>query len=72
MITLRKRVLALYVDRSSQQWIVRDPDGNFWLVPSADHAWDHRQPSRASARRRWAWIGRGAATLTIGSRHSRQ
>jgi hypothetical protein len=44
MITLRKRVTALYVDRSLQQWIVRDPDGNFWLVPSVDHAWDHRQP----------------------------
>ncbi len=44
MITLRKRVTGLYVDRLSQQWIVRDPDGNFWLVPSVDHPWDHRQP----------------------------
>jgi hypothetical protein len=44
MMTLRRRLTALYVDRSSQKWIVRDPDGNFWLVPSVDHAWDHRQP----------------------------
>jgi hypothetical protein len=42
--TLRKRGGALYVDRTCQQWIVRDPDGNFWQIPSVDHAWDHRQP----------------------------
>jgi len=43
-MTPRKRLTALYVERSSQKWIVRDPDGNFWLVPSVDHAWDQRQP----------------------------
>ena len=29
---------------STQQWIVRDPEGNFWIVPSADDAWEHREP----------------------------
>jgi hypothetical protein len=44
MLTLRKQVVALFVDRQSQQWIVRDPEGNFWIVPNLDNPWDHRQP----------------------------
>ena len=44
MLTVRKRAVALYVDRSTQQWIVRDPEGNFWIVPSVDDAWEHREP----------------------------
>jgi hypothetical protein len=44
MLTLQKQVLALFADRQSQQWIVRDPEGNFWIVPSVENAWDHRQP----------------------------
>lgn len=45
MLTLRKNVVTLFVDRSSQQWIVLDPDGNFWIVPSDnDNPWDQRQP----------------------------
>lgn len=44
MITLNKQTVSIYVDRSSQQWIVRDPDGHFWVVPVVDDAWDHRQP----------------------------
>jgi hypothetical protein len=43
MLTLRKQV-ALFVDRQSRQWIVRDPEGNFWTVPSVENPWDHRQP----------------------------
>lgn len=46
MIEVRKQRVALYVDRSSQQWVVLDPDGNFWLVPSGDNPWD--QHSRFS------------------------
>ncbi len=42
MFAVRK--LSLYIDRSSQQWIARDPDGNFWLLPSYENAWDERQP----------------------------
>ena len=44
MATLRKQVMTLFVDRQSQQWIVRDSEGNFWIVPSIENAWDHRQP----------------------------
>lgn len=36
--------LNLYVDRMSQQWVVLDPDGNYWIVPSEPSSWDHRQP----------------------------
>jgi hypothetical protein len=45
MIEGRKPILALYVDRSTQQWIVLDPQGNYWLVPQGeDNGWDRRQP----------------------------
>ena len=44
MITIRKQLVALYADRSTQRWIVRDPEGNFWTVPLGDNAWDHREP----------------------------
>ncbi|MGN6546690.1 MAG: hypothetical protein ACTHK7_16670 [Aureliella sp.] len=37
-------LVALYVDRSSRQWILRDPEGNFWIVPPVEDAWDHREP----------------------------
>ncbi|MCI0640774.1 MAG: hypothetical protein L0Y72_10745 [Gemmataceae bacterium] len=38
------RKLALFIDRSNQQWVVQDPEGNYWIVPSDDNAWDHRKP----------------------------
>jgi hypothetical protein len=44
MTTIQKYVVALFVDRSSQQWVVRDADGNFWLLPVGDNPWDRRQP----------------------------
>jgi hypothetical protein len=44
MIRVRKPHVTLYVDRSSQQWVVLDPEGNFWLLPSAENPWDQRQP----------------------------
>lgn len=43
-MTLRKQRVAIYVDKPSQQWIVRDPEGNFWVVPSREEAWAHRKP----------------------------
>ena len=50
MFTLRKNSASLYVERSSQHWIVLDPDGNFWMVPSVDdNPWDQRQPFYPSA-----------------------
>ena len=44
MLVVRKCTVALYVERSTQKWIVRDPDGNLWIVPSTEDAWDHREP----------------------------
>ena len=44
MLTFSKHMVALFVDKSRQQWIVRDPDGNFWIVPSGENPWDHREP----------------------------
>jgi hypothetical protein len=49
MLTIRKQVVSLFVDRNTQQWIVRDPDGNFWIVPAVDDAWEHRKPFEATA-----------------------
>lgn len=48
MLTIGKQAVALYVDRTGGQWIVRDPDGNFWLVPGGDNAWEQRQPFQPS------------------------
>ena len=49
MNALHKQVVALFVDRACQQWIVRDPEGCFWILPSVEHPWDHRQPFRPTA-----------------------
>jgi len=49
VITSRKQLGALFVDRSCQQWIVRDPDGNFWILPSVEDPWKLRQPFRLTA-----------------------
>lgn len=44
MATHNRPVVSLYVDRSSQQWIVRDAEGMFWVVPAGDDGWSQRQP----------------------------
>jgi hypothetical protein len=44
MPTIPKQRVALFVDRICQQWIVQDPEGNFWLLPSVDDPWQYRQP----------------------------
>ena len=36
--------VALFVNKSAGQWIVRDPDGKFWVVPPGDDSWGNRQP----------------------------
>ena len=37
--------VSLYVDRSLPSWwVVRDPDGDFWMVPPGEQAWERRQP----------------------------
>ena len=43
-VIVTKRLLAIYVDRATHQWIVRDPDGKFWVLPSGDDAWNRRIP----------------------------
>lgn len=44
MLSVRKNVIAIYVDRSNQQWVVRDGDGNLWVLPPTDAPWRDRQP----------------------------
>ncbi len=44
MNTERKQLVALFVDRSCRQWVVRDPEGNFWIVPPVENPWDNRVP----------------------------
>ena len=48
MTELRKKIVAVFADRISQQWIVRDSEGKFWLVPPVNDPWDHRQPFQPS------------------------
>jgi hypothetical protein len=44
MNTGTKRMVALFVERLHQQWVVRDPEGNFWPLPAVDDPWGQRQP----------------------------
>lgn len=45
MITTGKPGLGLYVDKMSPgNWIVRDRDGRFWIVPPGEDAWERRRP----------------------------
>jgi hypothetical protein len=43
MLVVSKSAMALFVDRQSRQWIVRDPAGQFWALPTGDDAWERRQ-----------------------------
>ena len=36
--------MALCVHKVTRQWIVRDPEGRFWSLPSTGNPWDERQP----------------------------
>lgn len=36
--------MSIYVDRSRQQWVVRDREGNLWILPSSENSWEDRQP----------------------------
>ena len=44
VLTIRRQVVGIYVDRSSRQWVVRDAEGNFWLLPPTRNPWDDRRP----------------------------
>jgi hypothetical protein len=39
-----KRKVALFVDRFNRQWVVRDPEGSFWILPSVEDPWARREP----------------------------
>lgn len=41
---LSKPIAALFVDRSGKRWVVRDPDGKFWVLHATDDAWVQREP----------------------------
>ena len=36
--------MALCVHKVTRQWIVRNPEGNVWSLPSTDNPWDEHQP----------------------------
>ena len=44
MPTAQSQSMGIYVHRASQQWIVRDRSGRFWLLPVTDNPWGDRQP----------------------------
>ena len=45
MLALRRNTVTLYVNRSTQQWIVLDCEGNLCILPSDDEdPWNQRQP----------------------------
>lgn len=47
MLTVRRRTIALFVDRDSGRWIARDVEGNYWVLPMTENPWDDRQPFNA-------------------------
>jgi len=45
MISAPNRMAAIYVDLAcTDHWVVGAPEGNFWIVPSVENAWDSRRP----------------------------
>ncbi len=49
MLTIRKPVMSLYVDKSCPEcWIVRDREGRFWVIPPGENAWENREPFHPS------------------------
>ena len=44
MRKVTSRVVALYVDRAPQRWVVRDVEGRLWSLPPGDNPWYERQP----------------------------
>jgi hypothetical protein len=43
MLTVRRQVVAIYVDRAGGQWVVRDSEGTFWSLPMTDNPWGDRR-----------------------------
>ena len=45
LISATRSKAAIFVDRAcTGHWIVRDPEGSFWIVPSVENAWECRRP----------------------------
>jgi hypothetical protein len=45
MIATEKRALSLYVSKACPAyWIVRDHQGQFWMVSPGENSWERRQP----------------------------
>ena len=36
--------VALFVERSTRQWVVLDPEGKFWILPVIEDPWRNRLP----------------------------
>jgi hypothetical protein len=49
MTALCKQSAGLFIDRSCQQWVVRDPQGDFWILPAGEHPWEQRRPYHPTA-----------------------
>ena len=43
MVIARKRKVCLFVDRSSHNWVIQDPDGVFWTISPREEAWEHKE-----------------------------
>lgn len=43
MLRARKTQTALFVDRTTRQWVVLDQDGNYWILPNVERPWDQRR-----------------------------
>ena len=44
MMVVKQRKMSIYVDKSSQKWVVRDEEGAFWSVPADEEGWKQREP----------------------------
>ena len=44
MVETMRFVSLIYVDRSTNQWVVRDREGRLWIVPLTEDPWEHRLP----------------------------
>ena len=56
MAATDKGSVDLFVDKNSQQWVVRDDEGNFWRLPTTDNPWDKRQPFEVAEETELAFV----------------
>jgi hypothetical protein len=44
MMAMERRGIDMFVDKARpQHWVVRDREGNFWIVPPVENAWEKRE-----------------------------